>query len=211
MWWKQNEEKPLNIPTDILLSCLIPSCWMPSGAASFLGIIPKMLEFVNLFNNYCSEFLYSFCQINPPFLFLWSVSCFPFELWCQNFTFFFTCCNECLRGNNDYHLSYVHLSLFSCLFFISFVETCWKCAPPSTLLLPFLQSDFLLLIALVVLAAPLQQFSLLSPLHLEEIMFPDKEEWGCNSLQVDLGTSRFILILIILFGNRDQTGKQGGK
>lgn len=119
MWWKQNEEKPLNIPTDILLSCLIPSCWMPSGAASFLGIIPKMLEFVNLFNNYCSEFLYSFCQINPPFLFLWSVSCFPFELWCQNFTFFFTCCNECLRGNNDYHLSYVHLSLFSCLFFIS--------------------------------------------------------------------------------------------
>lgn len=88
MWWKQNEEKPLNIPTDIVLSCLIPSCWMPSGAASFLGIISKMLEFVNLFNNYCSEFLYSFCQINPPFLFLWSVSCFPFELWCQNFTFF---------------------------------------------------------------------------------------------------------------------------
>lgn len=97
------------------------------------------------------------------------------------------------------------------VYFSSLVETCWKCAPPSTLLFPFLQSDFLLLIALVVLAALLQQFSLLSPLHLEEIMFPDKEEWGCNSLQVDLGTSRFILILIILFGNRDQTGKQGGK
>lgn len=140
---------------------------------------------------------------------LFPVSHLSFDV--KTLLFFFTCCNECLRGNNDYHLSYVHLSLFSCLFFISFVETCWKCAPPSTLLFPFLQSDFLLLISLVVLAALLQQFSLLSPLHLEEIMFPDKEEWGCNSLQVDLGTSRFILILIILFGNRDQTGKQGGK